>query len=87
MASAGILMAQRMERCIGCHACSLACARLVYKRLSWDAADIHCGQCVPFCPHDCLGMAEVPVDPDFIQALRHEYAKRIVEMGEGGGAG
>jgi Fe-S-cluster-containing dehydrogenase component len=24
----------RMERCIGCYACSLACARLVNKRLS-----------------------------------------------------
>ncbi len=25
-----------MERCIGCHSCSLACARLVHKQLSWD---------------------------------------------------
>lgn len=35
-----ILVAGRMERCIGCHSCSLACARLVHKRLSWDAAGI-----------------------------------------------
>ena len=31
-----ILTAPRMERCIGCHSCSLACARLVHKFLSWD---------------------------------------------------
>lgn len=35
-----ILRAVRMERCIGCHSCSLACARLVFKRLSWDTAGI-----------------------------------------------
>ncbi len=35
-----ILVAPRMERCIGCHSCSLACARLVHKRLSWDTAGI-----------------------------------------------
>ena len=34
-----ILQAVHMERCIGCHSCSLACARLVHKVLSWD----HCG--------------------------------------------
>jgi Fe-S-cluster-containing hydrogenase component 2 len=35
-----ILNAARMGRCIGCHSCSLACARLVHKRLSWDTAGI-----------------------------------------------
>ncbi|MEN6441603.1 MAG: 4Fe-4S dicluster domain-containing protein [Syntrophobacter sp.] len=35
-----VLTAPRMERCIGCHACSLACARLVHKLLSWDTAGI-----------------------------------------------
>lgn len=35
-----ILTAPRMDRCIGCHSCSLACARLVHKRLSWDTAGI-----------------------------------------------
>jgi Fe-S-cluster-containing dehydrogenase component len=35
-----ILTTPRMERCIGCHACSLACARLVHKRLPWDTAGI-----------------------------------------------
>jgi len=37
---AKILTTPRMERCIGCHSCSLACARLVHKRLSWDTAGI-----------------------------------------------
>lgn len=32
--------ALRMERCIGCHSCSLACARLVYKSMSWNTAGI-----------------------------------------------
>ncbi|KUG27340.1 iron-sulfur cluster binding protein [hydrocarbon metagenome] len=32
--------AARMERCIGCHACSLACARLVHKTISWNASGI-----------------------------------------------
>jgi len=35
-----ILSTPRMERCIGCHSCSLACARLVYKQLSWDKTGI-----------------------------------------------
>lgn len=35
-----ILLAPRMERCIGCHSCSLACARQVHKKLSWNAAGI-----------------------------------------------
>lgn len=35
-----ILRASRMERCIGCHSCSLSCARLVHKRLSWSTAGI-----------------------------------------------
>jgi Fe-S-cluster-containing dehydrogenase component len=35
-----LLKAPRMERCIGCHSCSLACARLVHKTLSWSTAGI-----------------------------------------------
>lgn len=34
------LTAPRMDRCIGCQSCSLACARLVHKRLSWETAGI-----------------------------------------------
>lgn len=29
-----------MDQCIGCHSCSMACARLVQRRLSWNAAGI-----------------------------------------------
>lgn len=35
-----VLKALRMERCIGCHSCSLACARQVHKKLSWTHAGI-----------------------------------------------
>lgn len=35
-----ILATPRMERCIGCNSCSLACARLVHGRLSWLTAGI-----------------------------------------------
>lgn len=38
-----ILVASRMERCIGCHSCSLACARLVHDALSWTRAGIRIG--------------------------------------------
>ncbi len=30
----------RMERCIGCYSCSLSCARLIHKSLSWHRAGI-----------------------------------------------
>lgn len=35
-----VLSAARMERCIGCYSCSLACARLVHQSLSWHRAGI-----------------------------------------------
>ncbi len=35
-----VLRPIRIERCIGCHSCSLACARLVHKELSWMTAGI-----------------------------------------------
>jgi Fe-S-cluster-containing dehydrogenase component len=37
------LVAMRMDRCIGCQSCSLACARLVHGRLSWYTAGIRIG--------------------------------------------
>lgn len=30
----------RLDQCIGCHSCSLACARQVHKKLSWNTAGI-----------------------------------------------
>ena len=38
-----VLRPVRMERCIGCHSCSLACARLVHGNLSWNTAGIRVG--------------------------------------------
>ena len=35
-----ILRATRIERCVGCHSCSLSCARLVHQRISWSTAGI-----------------------------------------------
>ena len=35
-----LLTTPRMERCIGCHSCSLACARLIHKRISWSTSGI-----------------------------------------------
>lgn len=35
------LSAIGMDRCIGCHSCSMACARLVHKQFSWINAGIH----------------------------------------------
>ncbi|MDZ7761489.1 MAG: 4Fe-4S binding protein [Desulfovermiculus sp.] len=35
-----ILLAPRMERCIGCYSCSLACSRLVHGSVSWKRAGI-----------------------------------------------
>jgi Fe-S-cluster-containing dehydrogenase component len=35
-----MLITPRMERCIGCPSCSLACARLLHKQFSWDKAGI-----------------------------------------------
>jgi len=34
------LITPRLDQCIGCHSCSLACARLVHKKVSWNTAGI-----------------------------------------------
>lgn len=57
-----ILTAPHMERCIGCHSCSLACARLVHKKLSWENAGIRIrsagGLSTGFYAVRCLGCAD-----------------------------
>ena len=35
-----LLTTPRMDQCTGCHSCSLACARLIHKKLSWSCAGI-----------------------------------------------
>lgn len=63
-----VLRPARMERCIGCHSCSLACARLVHHRLSWFHAGIRirssgglstgfeADACVACAPPPCAGV-------------------------------
>jgi Fe-S-cluster-containing dehydrogenase component len=66
-----ILTTPRLERCIGCHSCSLACARLVHQRLSWDMAGIRIassgGLSTGFEARTCLACnpapCELPVPP------------------------
>jgi Fe-S-cluster-containing dehydrogenase component len=35
-----LLTTPRMDQCTGCHSCSLACARLIHKKISWNSAGI-----------------------------------------------
>ena len=71
-----ILTTPHMDRCIGCHSCSLACARLVHGQVSWQHAGIriqssgglssgfiarHCLACPdPACATACPTGALVP---------------------------
>lgn len=58
------LTASRMERCIGCHSCSFACARLVHKLLSWNTAGIRIassgGLSTGFLAKVCLACSPAP---------------------------
>jgi Fe-S-cluster-containing dehydrogenase component len=59
-----LLRALRMERCIGCYSCSLACSRLVHKSLSWERAGIRIhsagGLSTGFSAQLCLGCDPAP---------------------------
>ncbi len=59
-----ILIAPRMDQCIGCHSCSLACARLVHKNLSWNTAGIRIhssgGLSTGFVADKCLACDPAP---------------------------
>ena len=58
------LTAPRIDRCIGCHSCSLACARLVHKQISWDTAGIRIkssgGLTTGFKANHCLACDTAP---------------------------
>ncbi len=58
------LTAPRIDRCIGCHSCSLACARLVHKQISWDTAGIRIkssgGLTTGFKANHCLACDPAP---------------------------
>ncbi len=59
-----VMRATRMDRCIGCHSCSLACARLVYGKLSWNTAGIRIissgGMTTGFEAKQCLACDPAP---------------------------
>lgn len=59
-----ILTAPRMDRCIGCHSCALACARLVHKKLSWESSGIRIhstgGLSTGFVSQRCLACEDAP---------------------------
>jgi Fe-S-cluster-containing dehydrogenase component len=58
------LTTPRMDRCIGCHSCSLACARLIHKNLSWSTSGIRIhssgGLSTGFIAVLCLGCDPAP---------------------------
>ncbi len=58
------LHASRMERCIGCYSCSLACARLLHHSLSWHRTGIRIrsagGLSTGFEAQVCLGCDPAP---------------------------
>ncbi len=58
------LVASRMERCIGCHACSMACSMHVYRSLSWLSAGIRIrstgGLSTGFEASHCMACMEAP---------------------------
>ncbi len=59
-----ILTSPRMDRCIGCHSCSLACARIVHKRISWTTTGIRIhstgGMSTGFTSKRCLACNPAP---------------------------
>lgn len=59
-----LLTTPRMDRCIGCHSCSLACSRLVHRQLSWSNAGIRIhsagGLSTGFLAQVCLGCDPAP---------------------------
>ena len=59
-----ILIAPRMDQCIGCHSCSLSCARLIHKNLSWNTAGIRIhssgGLSTGFVADKCLACDPAP---------------------------
>jgi Fe-S-cluster-containing hydrogenase component 2 len=58
------LITPRMDQCIGCHSCSLACARLVHKKISWNSAGIRIhssgGLSTGFVANRCLACDPAP---------------------------
>jgi Fe-S-cluster-containing dehydrogenase component len=75
-----ILTTPRMERCIGCNSCSLACARLVHKRLSWLAAGIKPEKVTIPKRFTELTTWKGNTDINYLNALKSAYAEKINDM-------
>jgi Fe-S-cluster-containing dehydrogenase component len=58
------LTAPRMDQCIGCQSCSLACARIVFKKISWNCTGIRIyssgGLTSGFAADRCLACSPAP---------------------------
>jgi Fe-S-cluster-containing hydrogenase component 2 len=58
------LTTPRMDQCIGCQSCALACARLVHKRISWHTSGIRIhssgGLSTGFAANRCLACDPAP---------------------------
>ena len=58
------LTTPRIDRCIGCHSCSLACARLIHQQISWSSSGIRIhsagGLSTGFVALVCLGCDPAP---------------------------
>jgi Fe-S-cluster-containing hydrogenase component 2 len=58
------LATPRMDQCIGCQSCALACARLVHKKISWHTSGIRIhsagGLSTGFTANRCLACDPAP---------------------------
>lgn len=58
------LTTPRLDQCIGCQSCALACARLVHKKISWHTAGIRIhsagGLSTGFVANRCLACDPAP---------------------------
>lgn len=59
-----LLTTPRMDQCTGCQSCSLACARIVHKRISWSTTGIRIhtsgGLSTGFIAVRCMGCDPAP---------------------------
>lgn len=77
------LITPRIDQCIGCHSCSLACARIVYRKISWNTAGIRIhstgGLSTSFVANRCLACDPAPcVESCETNALRQRQGGGVV---------